>query len=683
MAGAVGAAALLWAAPAQGAPTITSVETIHPYVLEVTLSEAIGPHGGREDAITVTVNGTDYPVWTATPMCAEKDKYGNCPGGFRWVWAVIGWPIFRNDTVRLSYSREAANRPLRNGSGYVPSVSNLAVTVDDSAAETKPTITLETTNFSPMTVRIDDDEQNLDFKFVSTLNTDDTLYPGTGNVTSAGAGTHRVALGDVGVPVFWGHRWYRNKADRWGRRRLTKNSRGSDGKWSAKIVTPAADLDDGPIRVTLRPGSAYSRGSATENPPWRHREFCARLRFDLQFSTGCLGTSFQVGTDPLTAGFDDVPTAHDGSTPFTFEVEFSEATAATATQVQNAVGVTGGAVTAAALESGSDTVWEVTVTPSSTSTLTLTLGVTEDCTATGAICTSDGRKLSNAIAQQVAFSPSLSVADAEATEGDDASLDFAVTLTPAASSGVTVQYATSNGTATAGDDYTETSGTLTFAANETAKTVSVPIIDDEVDDDGETLTLTLSNPTGAVLDDATATGTIRNTETTTTVAALTASFQDMPSEHDGGNTSFTFGLEFSEDVDGLGYATLRDDAFDVTGGEVTTAKRKHPPDRNDLWTIHVEPDGREAVTISLPAGSVTTSDNRSLQSGVTATVAGPPATPLTASFENVPASHAGSGSFTFDLEFSEDVEGLSYATLQDEAEAPAGQERPLDDPCRA
>ena len=47
LAGAVGAAALLWAAPAQGAPTITSVETIHPYVLEVTLSEAIGPHGGR------------------------------------------------------------------------------------------------------------------------------------------------------------------------------------------------------------------------------------------------------------------------------------------------------------------------------------------------------------------------------------------------------------------------------------------------------------------------------------------------------------------------------------------------------------------------------------------------------------------------------------------------------------
>ena len=70
-------------------------------------------------------------------------------------------------------------------------------------------------------------------------------------------------------------------------------------------------------------------------------------------------------------------------------------------------------MTAAALESGSDTVWDVTVTLSSTGTLTLTLGLTESCSDNGAICTSDGRKLSNAIAQQVLFLPRLSVADAE------------------------------------------------------------------------------------------------------------------------------------------------------------------------------------------------------------------------------------------------------------------------------
>ena len=69
-------------------------------------------------------------------------------------------------------------------------------------------------------------------------------------------------------------------------------------------------------------------------------------------------------------------------------------------------------------------------------------------------------------------------------------------------------WATSDGTATAGTDYTATSGTLTFAAGETEQTVSVPVLDD----DGETVTLTLSNPAGAVLGDGSATGTIHNTD---------------------------------------------------------------------------------------------------------------------------------------------------------------------------
>ena len=113
----------------------------------------------------------------------------------------------------------------------------------------------------------------------------------------------------------------------------------------------------------------------------------------------------------------------------------------------------------------------------------------------------------------VAAPPSgLSVADAEATEEEDAALDFVVTLDPAATAAVTVDYATADGTATAGSDYTATSGTLTFQPGDTEKTVSVPITDDAVDDGGETLTLTLSSASGADLGDAEATGTIRNTE---------------------------------------------------------------------------------------------------------------------------------------------------------------------------
>ena len=129
----------------------------------------------------------------------------------------------------------------------------------------------------------------------------------------------------------------------------------------------------------------------------------------------------------------------------------------------------------------------------------------------------------------------------------------------------TIEYATSGGTATSGTDFTAQSGTLTFAANETSKTVSVATTDDSVDEEDETFTLTLSSPANATLGDATATGTIDDNDN---AAALTASFSDMPASHTGGE--FTFGLAFSEEVD-LSYVTLRDTAFAVTGGELRQA----------------------------------------------------------------------------------------------------------------
>ena len=91
------------------------------------------------------------------------------------------------------------------------------------------------------------------------------------------------------------------------------------------------------------------------------------------------------------------------------------------------------------------------------------------------------------------------VAGAKAKEGKDASLDFAVTLNRAASHEVSVDYATADETATAGADYTATSGTLTFAAGETAKTVKVPVLDDAVDEGKEVMRLLHSNPQGAYL----------------------------------------------------------------------------------------------------------------------------------------------------------------------------------------
>lgn len=118
-----------------------------------------------------------------------------------------------------------------------------------------------------------------------------------------------------------------------------------------------------------------------------------------------------------------------------------------------------------------------------------------------------------ALAQREVLSqPEISVADAQAGEGPDSMLTFSVTLDPVPSDTVNVDYATSDGTATAGQDYTATGGTLTFSDGEAAKTVTVKVLDDSHDEGSETLTLTLSNASGARIADGQATGTIVNSD---------------------------------------------------------------------------------------------------------------------------------------------------------------------------
>ena len=84
----------------------------------------------------------------------------------------------------------------------------------------------------------------------------------------------------------------------------------------------------------------------------------------------------------------------------------------------------------------------------------------------------------------------LNVSSARADEGE--SLVFTVTLSPAAAQAVTVDYATADGTATAGADYTAASGQLQFAAGDTSRTVSVPATDDSNPEADETFTLAVT-----------------------------------------------------------------------------------------------------------------------------------------------------------------------------------------------
>ena len=160
-----------------------------------------------------------------------------------------------------------------------------------------------------------------------------------------------------------------------------------------------------------------------------------------------------------------------------------------------------------------------------------------------------------------------------------------------------------------------TGSSYTLTASEQGKTIQVRVTFTDDANNEETLT---SAATVAVAAAA--------------AASLTAAFQDLPDSHDG-STTFTFRVLFSEDV-GISYVNMRDDAFSLSEGDVTGARRVDG--RSDLWEITVEPDDDSGVGITLPAnrscattGAICTREDspRQLTNSPTATVTGPAEAP--------------------------------------------------------
>ncbi|MCP4930321.1 MAG: hypothetical protein GY918_14825, partial [Gammaproteobacteria bacterium] len=126
--------------------------------------------------------------------------------------------------------------------------------------------------------------------------------------------------------------------------------------------------------------------------------------------------------------------------------------------------------------------------------------------------------------------PTLSINDVSYTETSSASnATFTVTLSEASGQDVTVDYASSDVSTTAGSDYTASSGTVTISAGATSATFTVPILVDTLDESNETATVTLSNASNASISDATGTLTIVDDDgdTTASAATLTISLSDF------------------------------------------------------------------------------------------------------------------------------------------------------------
>ena len=403
------------------------------------------------------------------------------------------------------------------------------------------------------------------------------------------------------------------------------------------------------------------------------------------------------GSDPFTANFTDVPPGHDGATAFPVGLEFSEEPAAFSDTVLAGDGQGSGSVlevenavvrSAVRKVAGENRRWTITLEPTGVDEVSVALFPAATCDAAGAICTSGGQPLAYGVITLIGGPPGISVVDADAVEGAGATLDFVVTMRPPAAKQVTVDYATSDGTATAGEDYTAASGTLTFAAGDVEKTVSVAVLDDATGNEGtETLTLTLSGVSGdrAYLVDATATGTIDDDDPVSRSGdGNDGDKEDDPSAlsvadaaaGEGGTASFKVTLDpaaaTSVTVDYAtadGTATAGED-YSAASGTLTLAagETAKTVDVAVLDDEVAEEEETFALTLSNASGARlddasatgTITDDDDAANG-----------PVPVSFEGIPAGHNGTR-FPVGIAIGEDIEGLGYAWVRDTLVAATG-----------
>ncbi|TFH70252.1 hypothetical protein E3V39_15360, partial [Gammaproteobacteria bacterium LSUCC0112] len=236
----------------------------------------------------------------------------------------------------------------------------------------------------------------------------------------------------------------------------------------------------------------------------------------VSFSPSLSSGTATVGTDTAAASTLEVST--DGGTTWT-TVSGAVTIAAGQTSVQLRVATT------------DDTIHESAETFSlSTGTITGTVTNTGAASGTATITDND-------------TAPSLAINDVTVNEAAGTAT-FTVTRSGATGAAATVDYATSNGTATAGSDYTAATGTVSFAAGETTKTITINISNDEVFEGSETFNVTLSNASGASISDNTGAGTIKDDGTGTggtdnDTPTLSVS---SPTVAEGANAVFTVSL---------------------------------------------------------------------------------------------------------------------------------------------
>ncbi|OUC15999.1 MAG: hypothetical protein B0A82_03825 [Alkalinema sp. CACIAM 70d] len=139
--------------------------------------------------------------------------------------------------------------------------------------------------------------------------------------------------------------------------------------------------------------------------------------------------------------------------------------------------------------------------------------------------------------------------NAAQTEGNSGTkaFTFTVNLSQAATTPVTVNYATADGTATvANSDYVQKSGTLTFAAGETSKVITIDVNGDTVVEADESFSVQLSNASGATISTASANATIVNDDVLVLPSISIVPTTLSQTEGNLGNRAYDFTVTLSQ-----------------------------------------------------------------------------------------------------------------------------------------
>ena len=265
------------------------------------------------------------------------------------------------------------------------------------------------------------------------------------------------------------------------------------------------------------------------------------------------------------------------------------------------------------------------------------------------------------------FTPTLSLESANVSQIENATSPalFVVKLSNPTDQTVTVNYDTSDGTATIADnDYIRATGTLTFAPNETQKTIAVSPIDDTKYEGNETFSLNLRNASNATMPTGilTGTGTIIENDPVPTISLSTATINQP--EGRSGTTPYVFTATLSNassqaiTVDygtANGTATLADNDYQQAAGKLTFA----PTETSKTFTVFANSDTKyednETFSVSL-SNALIGSTSLTTNGSVMVTIANDdirPTVSLTPNTLSQPEGNGGSTPYVFTVALSE------------------------------